>query len=58
MKEDFRPVLQITIIKCNLALWSKTVSQRLQERLSKNLILDTFLVKLSSSIPNLSKFIY
>ena len=33
MKEGFRRVLQITITntKWNLALWSKSVSQRLQE---------------------------
>jgi len=31
MKEGFGPVFQITIAKSNLAAWSKSVSQRLQE---------------------------
>jgi len=58
MVEGFRPISKIMITKWNLALWSKSVRQRLQERLSKNLILDIFLIKLASSIPTLSKFIY
>jgi hypothetical protein len=43
MKEGFRRVLQITITntKWNLALWSKSVSQRLQEViLGRELILE------------------
>jgi len=35
MEEDFRPALKITITECNLALWSKSVSQRLQEEIRK-----------------------
>jgi len=31
MMEDFTSVLQVTITKGNLALWSKSFSQRLQE---------------------------
>ena len=31
MEECFRPVLQLTIIKCYLASWAKSVRQRLQE---------------------------
>jgi hypothetical protein len=31
MQEGFRRVLQITITKRNLAAWSQSVSQRLQE---------------------------
>jgi hypothetical protein len=31
MKEDFRPVLQVTITKWNLESWSKSVRQRFQE---------------------------
>ena len=35
MKEGFRRVLQITITKWNLALWSKSVRQRLQEEVNR-----------------------
>ena len=31
MVEGFRPISKIMITKWNLALWSKSVSQRLQE---------------------------
>jgi hypothetical protein len=36
MKEGFRRVLQIRITKWNLALWSKSVRQRLQEEVNMN----------------------
>jgi len=49
MKEDFRRVLQITITKWNLALWSKSVSQRFQEEvLGKAVVDNTYLFSVAS----------
>lgn len=36
---------------CNVVWWNKNVKSTLQEKLSKNLILDIFLMKLSSLFP-------
>jgi len=42
MEEWFRPILQLTIIKWNLASWSQSVSRRLREgRINERIIGNT-----------------